>query len=139
MRHDEFVRRVEAVAAGGLEQHAAEPAITATLTTLGTRLGRDHARTLAAQLPVPLQPALRQASGPPGIFGEREFLRRVAVALRLAPSAAFDQTRAVLHVLQEAVSDGERARLRRALASDCPTLLRPPAAANRPQAHESPR
>ena len=139
MRRDDFVRRVEAVAGDGLGQHDAEQAITATLTTLGELLGREQSQQLAAQLPLPLQRPLRQAKGVPGRFGSHEFLRRVAVRRRIAPSQAFDQARAVLHVLDEAISDGERKRLHHTLSHDCATLLRPPATAGWPQRHEPQR
>jgi uncharacterized protein (DUF2267 family) len=139
VRRDEFVRRVEDVAGDGLGQQGAEQAIEATLTTLGELLGAEQSRQLAAQLPVRLQGPLRLANGAPGRFAGREFVRRVAVRRRLAPSQAFEQARAVVHVLEEAISDGERERLRSALSDSCPMLLRPPAAARWPQRHEAQR
>jgi uncharacterized protein (DUF2267 family) len=136
VHHDEFVRRVEAVATAQLSQHDVDRTIAATLVTLGERLGGDQARRLAAQLPPTLQSALAGVSGPPRILDEREFLRRAAARMRLSPSEARDRVRAVLHVLQQAISGGERQRLRRALASGCASLLRAPAAARWPQAHQ---
>jgi uncharacterized protein (DUF2267 family) len=136
MHYEEFVRRVEAVAAEGLRQSAAERAIAATLMTLGERLTPSDAERLAAQLALPLQGPLMRADVRHAEFGAREFLRRVAARERLTRSEALDHVRAVLHVLEQAISAGERARLRRALSDGCATLLRPPAAAQWPDAHE---
>lgn len=137
MHHDEFVRRIEGVAANGLAQQGAERAIATTLVTLGELLGREQARRLAAQLPLPEQPALRKATGVPGNFGAREFVRRVAVRRRLARLEALDEVRAVLHVVEQAVSSDEREQLRAVLSDERETLRRPPAAA--PQRHEARR
>ena len=124
MRRDEFVRRVEDAAGDGLGRQGAEQAIAATLTTLGELLGREQSRGLAAQLPIPLQAPLRHGNGAPGRFGVHEFVRRVAVRRRLAPTQALEQAQAVVHVLEEAIGDGERERLRQALPGDCRMLLR---------------
>jgi uncharacterized protein (DUF2267 family) len=127
VRRDDFIRRVEDVAGDGLARQDTDQAITATLTTLGELLGLEQSRRMAAQLPLPLQGALRQGNGSPGRFGEREFVRRVAVRRRLPPSQALEQARAVVRVVGEAIGDGEREHLRQALADDFPLLLRPPA------------
>ena len=136
MHATEFVRRVEGVAAEGLRHDAAERAIVATLSTLGERLSHREAGRLAAQLAPPLQRPLTRPGATHTTFDAGEFMRRVAARERVTRSEALDHVRAVLHVLEEAISAGERKRLRSALSADCATLLRPPAAALWPDAHE---
>ena len=136
MHSTEFIRRVEGVAAEGLRRDEAERAIAATLSTLGERLSAREAARLAAQLAPPLRAPLTRPGASHGTFDAREFLRRVAAREGVARSQAFHHARAVLHVLEEAISAGERRRLRSALSPGCATLLRPPAAALWPDAHE---
>jgi uncharacterized protein (DUF2267 family) len=136
MRATEFVRRVEGVAAEGLRHDGAERAIVATLRTLGERLSPRGAGRLAAQLALPLQAPLIRPGATHTTFGAGEFMRRVAAREGVTRSEALDHVRAVLHVLEEAISAGERRRLRYLLSPSCATLLRPPAAALWPDAHE---
>lgn len=132
MRYQEFVRRVEARAAGGLDQEGAERAIRSTLATLSEALSAEEASDLAAQLPSELKPALVA-----GGHGERlaagEFLRRVAEREGMSRSEALDHSRAVTDVLAEAVTAGELADIRAELADEMQTVFKRPAA----RAHRS--
>jgi len=64
VRYTDFIRKVEARAAGGLEPERAEHATRAVLGALGDCLRPDVAGRLAAQLPKQLQPAPRAARAP---------------------------------------------------------------------------
>lgn len=127
MRYQEFVRRVEARAAGGLDQEGAERAIRSTLATLSESLSAKEARDLAAQLPSELKRVLL-VGGRGEQLRASDFLRRVAQREGLSPSEALDHTRAVTDVLAEAVTAGELADIRAELGDEMEAVFKHPAA-----------
>ena len=135
MRYADFIRKVEARAAGGLEPERAEDVTRAVLGALADCLRPDVGQRLAAQLPKQLHPALRAArvagSQPQADF----FIARVCERGGLSRSEAFDHTRAVLNVLAEAVTGRELEHVRSELPVSFETLFMPPAAARWPEMH----
>lgn len=138
MQFDDFLRRVEERAAGGLDQSGAERAIDATMTTLGELMPKDELNRLASQLPRELQQPLRAGGDRveelKGVGVER-FLARVAQREGLSRSEALHHTRAVFDVLEQAVTGPEMHHLRERLPEKFATLFVPPAAASSPEAH----
>lgn len=135
MHHDEFVRYVERVVAGGLGAEGAKRAIAATLTTLAECLPSGEAHDLAAQLPLQLQTPLAAVPAQPQTISVEEFLRRVAARERVSPSEALHHVRAVLDALAEAVTGHELHHVREHLPDEFETLFVPPAAAGWPETH----
>lgn len=85
---------------------AAMRAARATLETLAERIGPDEANDLSAQLPREIGEWLK-APPEPERFSSDEFLQRVSLREAIDLPASVHHTRAVLEVLQEAVSAGE--------------------------------
>lgn len=81
--------------------------IQATLATLAQRLTSGEALDLAAQLPQPMQTALRPSSEAAENFDAAEFIRRVAEQVGTDEHHAKNTVRAVFATLREAVSSGE--------------------------------
>jgi uncharacterized protein (DUF2267 family) len=137
LHYEEFVRQVERVAPGGLDQGGSERAIVATLATLAERISPGTAADLAAQLPKQLKAALRGArpAGPPGLEG---FVHSAAERQGLSSSEALDRARAVVSVLAQAVTGHELERVRAELGEGYDALFRPPAAVRWPDSHTSP-
>ena len=134
MNYDALVLKLEGRAANGLDQAGAKRALHATLATLAERISRRQARDLAAQLPVPLKPAL-QATAAAEQFSSREFVRRVADREQVSRSEAYDHVRAVFNVLAEAVTAREIAHVREGLPGEFGVLFRPPGSAKWPDTH----
>lgn len=107
MQTQEFLGQVQHLAA--LPDIAqALRATRAVLETLGERLGEDESRHLAAQLP---QEIAHDLHGPVLGLAERfssdEFLQRVSRREGVDLPVSVHHARAVLEVLQQAVSRGE--------------------------------
>ncbi|MYS57021.1 DUF2267 domain-containing protein, partial [Streptomyces sp. SID6013] len=112
MRLDEFLTRVRDRG----EFHGddeAEQVTTAVLWVIASRVAPEEAAALAAELPAPLDDALRLERGRPESFGREEFLRRVAQQTGARPRTAEWDAGAVLATLAEAVP---RERVDRLLA-----------------------
>lgn len=101
----------------------AERAARATLETLGQRLPTGEAEDLAAQLPPALAAYLQQVAAQDEEFPVDEFYERVAELGDLAPEEAADQVRAVLEVLDDAVSSGQIRDLVSGLPADYGDLI----------------
>ena len=118
MQYQEFVDRVRQRA--GLASFAeAEAATQATLTTLGEYLTGGEGLDLAAQLPQGLAELLRRQ--PPErsmIFSLNDFLQRVGEEEGVGIEEASSHTRAVMGVLEEAVTEGEMDDVRRQFPSE---------------------
>jgi uncharacterized protein (TIGR00106 family) len=102
----------------------AHDAICATLETLGERLFGEEARHLAAQLPPGLDAYLRLAKAK-DTFDLDDFYRRVAAREGAGvdlPQAVY-HARAVVSVLQEAVSPGEMRDVREQLPAEYAALF----------------
>lgn len=121
MEHDEFIDLVHDRLAA--TRDVAERAARATLETLGQRLPASEAEDLAAQLPPPLATFLHQTAAQDDEFPVDEFYERVAELGDLQADEAADQARAVLAVLDDAVSSGQITDLVMALPSDYGDLL----------------
>lgn len=121
MEHDEFIDLVHDRLAA--TRDVAERAARATLETLGQRLPASEAEDLAAQLPPPLATFLQQTAAQDDEFPVDEFYERVAELGDLQAEEAADQARAVLAVLDDAVSSGQITDLVMALPSDYGDLL----------------
>ena len=120
MTHDEFVGQVQARARLG-SRGAAETAIRATLETLAQRLEAGASVNLSAQLPPEIARHLR---GDHATAFQRmsldDFFKRVRESEGEGidlPEAVF-HVRAVMEVLQEAVSPGEIAKIRGTLPAE---------------------
>lgn len=106
MKFDEFVGNVQnrgRMASSG----EAVTAIRATLKTLGQRLHGGAAENLAAQLPKEVGVYLDSVSDEDEVFSVDEFFDRVAEVSETNKPQAVYHARAVLSVLQDAVSQGE--------------------------------
>ena len=135
VNYNEYLRRVEERASGGLDKEGAELAIRATLATLAERISAKEASRLAAQLPKELKPILLQRRARLADFDVDEFVQRVASREELTPSEAFDHVRAVTNVLADAVTGHELEDVRAELPDEFATLFQPPAAVKWPEAH----
>jgi uncharacterized protein (DUF2267 family) len=107
MKHDEFIGRVQHYARLA-SRGDAERATRATLETLGERLAGGEPKDLASQLPPEIGAHLLHGfAGAGERFSLDEFYRRVSEREgEDLPKAAF-HARAVIRVLNEAVSKGE--------------------------------
>jgi len=102
----------------------AEAATRATLTTLGEYLTGGEGLDLASQLPQGLAAILRQE--PPDrskIFSLNDFLQRVGEEERVGIEKAEAHARAVMGVLEEAVTEGEMDDVRRQFPSEFDPLF----------------
>lgn len=121
MQYDEFV--------GEVQNRARLPsrgdtvrAIQATLETLAERIDPGEADDLAAQLPPELGAFLRDAESTEGFSVDDFFLRVAAKETEDLPDAAH-HARAVMAVLQEAVTTGELEDLRAQLPDNYKPLF----------------
>ena len=123
MQYQEFVDRVRQRA--GLASFAeAEAATQATLTTLGEYLTGGEGLDLAAQLPQGLAELLRRQSPERSmIFSLNDFLQRVGEEEGVGIEEASPHVRAVMGVLEEAVTKGEMDDVRRQFPSEFDPLF----------------
>lgn len=105
MKYESFLASVSRRASASAQK--AEAYTLATLRTLAERLTAGEALDLAAQLPKPMQAALRPPTESAQRFGAEEFVRRVADRSGLGQAQAKDGVRVVFATLREAVSSGE--------------------------------
>ena len=113
MQYEEFIERVRQQA--GFDSFSeAETATRNTLTTLGEYLVGGEGLDLASQLPQGLAEHLRRE--PPNramVHSFPDFLQEVGEREETNTDEALAHARAVVSVLQEAVSDGEMEDVRR--------------------------
>lgn len=126
MRYDEFVSRVRKLA--DLEDdQAAEKTTEAVLETLGERLYKGAREDLMAQVVTPLKELLDRAPRTDrrdiDYFPLEEFYERVAARTNRGVEDARSLSRAVISVLEEAVSKGEIEDVVEALGVDYRTLF----------------
>ena len=123
MQYQEFIEQVRQ--RGELASFGeAEAATRATLTTLGEYLTGGEGLDLASQLPQGLAAILRQE--PPDrskIFSLNDFLQRVGEEERVGIEKAEAHARAVMGVLEEAVTEGEMDDVRRQFPSEFDPLF----------------
>ena len=134
MKHDEFIGQVQHRARLS-SRGAAERATRATLETLAERLAGGEAKDLAAQLPLEIAEHLR---GQWSALGERfsldEFFRRVSLREGVDLSDAVFHARAVIEVLNEAVSRGEMDDVRAQLPTEFDRLFESGSTGHMPEA-----
>jgi uncharacterized protein (DUF2267 family) len=102
----------------------AETATRATLETLRERLAGGEPKDVAAQLPTEIAkyfeaPQQEVADR----FDVQEFFRRVSERASIQPQEAAFQSRAVIEVLQDAVTSGEVGDIRTQLTDDYQPLF----------------
>ncbi|WP_428966914.1 DUF2267 domain-containing protein [Micromonospora fluostatini] len=107
MNYDTFVDQV-ARRTRASSTHAVD-LTRATLETLAERLTGGEVLDLAAQLPAPLQLALKPGAGAEAAdrFGAAEFVARVSRRAGIDESSARDAVRAVFTTVREAIAGGE--------------------------------
>ena len=123
VQYEEFIDRVWQRAELGSFSEA-ETAARATLTTLGEYLSGGEGLDLAAQLPQGLAEHLRRQ--PPDramLFSLNDFLQEVGEREEVNTDEASAHAHAVVSVLQEAVSEGEMADVRRQFPSEFDALF----------------
>ncbi|MFA3873286.1 DUF2267 domain-containing protein [Streptomyces sp. MMCC 100] len=126
MRLDEFLTRVRDRGEFHSDDEA-EQVTTAVLWVIASRVTPQEAAGLAAELPAPLDDALRLERGRPESFGREEFLRRVAQQTGARPRTAEWDAGAVLATLAEAVAPERVDQLLAHLPADCADLFGGPA------------
>lgn len=123
MQYQEFIERVQQRAE--LASFArAEVAARAVLTVLGEYLTGGEGLDLASQLPQGLAEILRQQ--PPDrstIFSLNDFVQRVGEEEGVGEEEATAHARAVVGVLEEAVTEGEMRDVRRQFPSEFDPLF----------------
>lgn len=132
MNYDDFIGAVQHRAQLGDRERAVR-AIRATLETYAERLLHEQASHLAAQLPQEIGEYLRQVHGTQR-FDSNEFLKRVSDRERVDIMDATYHARVVTEVLQEAVSEGEIAKIRRSLPNDFQRIFEAGSRGRMPQA-----
>lgn len=132
MRYHEFIERVQTT--GELsDQDEAVRATRATLATLGERIYRTERDNLAAQLPDDLKAYLHEQVGSRATqrdvehFSLQEFYNRVGARSDVTYKHAIKRAKAVMTVLQEAVSAGQLSDVRANLPEAYDELFEEPA------------
>ncbi len=121
MQYETFVGQVQHHARLASPGEAVR-AIHAVLQTLGERLYGDEANDLAAQLPREIGTYLCEIEDP-SPFSLNEFFQRIAAREHVDYPAAVYHTRAVVTVLEQAVSPGEIADVRAQLPPEFAPLF----------------
>jgi uncharacterized protein (DUF2267 family) len=128
MQYDEFIHRVQEYADLATQEEAVQ-LTKAVLATLGERLYRTERDDLAAQLPKGLKEFLFVEQDPEHFrqevrrFSLEEFYNRVSARTEVGRPDAINQTKAVMAVLQEAVSAGELADIMAELPNEFDALF----------------
>jgi len=121
MQYEEFVGEVQHRARLGSQGDAVQ-AIRATLQTLAERLPGDEAKHLAAQLPPAIGSYLQDSNGSER-FTLNHFFERVAQREPADLADAVHHARAVISVLNEAVSTGQFEQVRNTLPDEFEPLF----------------
>lgn len=117
MQYHEFIGQIQHKARLGSLGDAVRAA-NATLQTLAERLPADEADHLAAQLPYEIGRFIREHATGAERFSVDEFYNRVTDREGIDKPQAVFHARAVLEVLQQAVSPGEIEQIRNQLPGD---------------------
>lgn len=126
MKYEQFLKQVQTVAQL-TDRAEAERATQATLEVLKQRVVGDEAKDLASQLPKELQEYLRGREGLQGeTFSLQEFYQRIADHADLSPETVPIQARAVITVIQAAVTPGEFRDLKANFSEDYADLFATP-------------
>ncbi|HHX45155.1 MAG TPA: DUF2267 domain-containing protein [Chloroflexi bacterium] len=122
MNFDEFIGQVQSRGRMASQDEALK-ATRATLGVLGQRLAGGEASDLAAQLPEEIARFLHSDGGTGERFDLDEFFRRVSEREGVDLPVSVHHARAVISVLQEAVSRGEMQDVRAQLPEDFAPLF----------------
>lgn len=128
MQYNEFIKNVQQKANLNNSDEAAR-LVEVVLAALGERLYRTERDDLASQLPVELKQALYAVQPPENTrddvrrFPVEEFYNRVRARTGVGYPAAVQQAKAVMAVLQDAVSAGEIADMMKTLPDEYRELL----------------
>lgn len=122
MNFDEFIGRVQSRGRMASEGEALK-ATRATLEVLGQRLAGGEPSNLAAQLPEEIGRFLHADGGTGERFDLDEFFRRVSEREGVDLPVSVHHARAVIAVLQEAVSAGEMRDVRAQLPTEFAPLF----------------
>ncbi len=123
MQYEEFVGRVQERAGLG-SYGAAEGTTRAVLQTLGEYLSGGEGLDLASQLPQGVEDHLiNQPPNRAKIFSLQDFLQMIEEKEGAGPDRAEAHARAVMGVLNEAVTDGEMQDIRRQFPSEFDTVF----------------
>jgi uncharacterized protein (DUF2267 family) len=128
MQYEQFIHRVQEYADLATRDEAVR-LTEIVLATLGERLYRTEQHGLAAQLPRELKGALvarqpsEQARTDVQYFSLEEFYNRVKSRMNIGYREALRQTKAVIAVLQEAISVGAVANILAELPAEYGELL----------------
>lgn len=117
MQYHEFIGQIQHKARLGSLGDAVRAA-NATLQTLAERLPGDEADHLAAQLPYEIGRFIREHATGAERFSVDEFYNRVTDREGIDKPQAVFHARAVIEVLQQAVSAGEIEQIRNQLPDD---------------------
>jgi len=121
MQYDDFVGQVQHRARLASTDEAVR-AIRSTLAVFGRRLHGGQAEHLASQLPKEIAEYLPTDSEGDA-FSMQEFLEKVAAEEEVDLPVSVHHTRAVLSVLQDAVTEGEMRDVRGQLPQDWQPLF----------------
>jgi uncharacterized protein (DUF2267 family) len=121
MEYHDFIGKVQNRARLGTTGEAVS-ATRATLEVLGQRLQQGEAAHLAAQLPSEVAVYLKNGS-PGETFGVEEFFERVGKSENVNTPEAVHHARAVVSVVQEAVSKGQTTDVRAQLSDEYDPLF----------------
>ncbi len=115
MRYEEFVKAVQGYS-GIHDRYEVEMIIKATLQTLTERLTIEEAKHISSQLPFELKNYMN--FNPSEDFSVEEFYRRVAERESSDEKTAKIHSKAVLTVLDEAISSGEISHIKAQLPEE---------------------
>lgn len=121
MKYHDFIGKVQQRARLGTTEEAMR-ATHATLETLGQRLYGGQASNLAAQLPSEIQDYLKEKEES-ATFGVQEFYQRISKQTNVDLPQVVHHARAVISVVQDAVSDGEIDNVRKQLPEEYDPLF----------------
>lgn len=115
MQYNEFIKAVQGYT-GIDDKYEAEDVIKATLETLSERLTDNEAKHIISQLPAELKSYL--TVNKTESFSVDEFYRRVSSREGKDENTARKHSRAVLQVLNEAITKGEMSHIKAQLPEE---------------------
>lgn len=124
MDYNEFINKVQA-STGIVEEKDAVRATQATLNTLSERITGDEARDMAAQLPQQIK-SFTDVDEHGQRFSVDEFFDRVSDKEGTNRKEAEQHSRAIIHVMKDAITGGEIDDLKDQLPEDFEVLFMAP-------------
>lgn len=124
MDYNEFINKIQA-STGIVEEKDAVRAAQATLNTLSERITGDEAHDMAAQLPEQIK-EFTNVDEYAQRFSADEFFERVSKKEGTNRKEAEQHSRAVIHVIKDAITGGEIDDLKDQLPEDFEVLFKAP-------------